>query len=255
MLTMVCLPLQVTFAPFHSNGPITQMSQSTLLMIRPLAQSKDFVRALNVQTGKRPATLYAPVIETRAIQATPPSKGQYLLFSSVNGVQFYADQTDNRDIPALCVGDTTAQAATKAGFSTFSAEGTASDLLTLAKSSADPAKGRLIYVCGAIVAQDIDEQLSKLGYDVQRCIVYEQIPKILTKQVLASLSKPIIVPVSSPNTARIFADQTQGYDLSQVTFVFISENARAPLAHTNATQTLADLPTRNSMITAVAAFL
>lgn len=224
-------------------------------MIRPLAQALDFVQALTMLTGKMPTMLYSPVIETRAILAKPPKNAQFLLFSSVNGVKFFADQTQNRAIPALCVGDTTAQAATKAGFSAQSAGGTASDLLTLAKSVADPAKGPLVYICGAMVAHDLDGQLAKHGFTTDRCIVYEQVAQPLTKQARVALHSPTVVPVTSPNTARIFADQTAGVDLSNVIFVFISENARAPLSHTKSAQILASSPTRDAMIRAIAPLL
>ena len=224
-------------------------------MIRPLVQAMDFVQALTSLTGKMPTTLYSPVIETHSVAAEPPKQAQFLLFSSVNGVKFFADQTENRTIPALCVGDTTANAAKDAGFTAQSAGGTASDLLKLAGSVADPAKGPLIYVCGAMVAHDIDGQLCELGYVTQRCVVYEQSPQALTNKALSALKYPTIVPVSSPNTARIFADQTAELDLSAVTFVFISENARAPLSHTNAAQILATGPTRDAMISAISDLL
>jgi uroporphyrinogen-III synthase len=227
------------------------MPNPTLLMIRPLAQAQDFVQALNAQTGKSPATVFAPVIETRACAFDPPNAAQFLLFSSVNGVKFFAAQTENRDIPALCVGDTTAKAAQSAGFMAESAGGTAADLLQLVQSKADPQNGPLIYVCGALVAHDLDGQLTALGFISERCVVYEQTPQTLTKQALTTLITPTVIPVFSPNTARIFADQTANQDLSHITFVFISENARAPLSHTNATQILADAPTRDAMIHAV----
>lgn len=231
------------------------MPNPTLLMIRPLAQAQDFVQAMTAQTGKSPNTIYAPVIETRACTFDPPETAQFLLFSSVNGVKFYAAQTANRGIPALCVGDTTAKAAESAGFSAQSAGGTAADLLALVKSVANPAKDPLIYVCGAMVAQDLDGQLTSQGFTASRCVVYEQTPQTLTKQALATLKTPTVIPVSSPNTARIFAEQTANMDLSKVTFVCISENARAPLSQTNAAQILAKSPTRDAMIHAISPLL
>lgn len=252
---MVCLTLQVTFAFRHSNGPVINMPNQTLLMIRPLAQALDFVQALTVLTGKMPITLYSPVIKTHAIIAEPPKKVQFLLFSSVNGVKFFSSQIEERTIPTLCVGDSTAKAAADAGFSTQSAGGTASDLLELVKSVADPAQGPLIYVCGATVAYDLDGELAKIGFSTKRCVVYEQIPHALTKKALSTLLTPTVVPVLSPNTARIFAEQTAGMELSKVTFVFISENACTPLSHVKARKVLASSPTRDAMIRAISRFL
>ena len=231
------------------------MPKPTLLMIRPLVQALEFVQALNESTGKTPNTLYSPVIKTQAIIAKPPEKVQFLLFSSVNGVKFFATQTENRKIPALCVGDMTAKAAKDAGFSAQSAGGTASDLLKLVKSVADPANGPLTYVCGALVAHDLDGHLAKIGFSTNRCTVYEQTSTPLTKQAFSALQTPTVVPVSSPNMAQVFAEQTTRMELSNVILVFISENACAPLSHKKAKQILATAPTRNAMIHAVSQFL
>ena len=59
----------------------------------------------------------------------------------------------------------------------------------------------------------------------------------------------------SPNTARIFAEQTAGMELSNATFVFISENACAPMSHIKARKVLASSPTRDAMIHATSRFL
>lgn len=231
------------------------MAHPTLLMIRPIAQAMDFVQAFTAQTTKFPKTLYSPLIDIQSRPIAPPTQAQFLLFSSVNGVKFFADQTLDRTIPVLCVGDTTAKAAQDAGFATQSAKGTATDLLDLVKSVADPENGAIVYVCGTTAAHDLDGHLRDMGYTATRCVVYEQIPQILTKQALLALQGPAIIPVFSPNTARIFAKQTADLDLSSVTFVFISENARAPLEHIKAAQILAKAPNRKAMTAAISSLL
>ncbi len=232
------------------------MPKPTLLMIRPLPQARDFVQALTDQTGKAPPTLFSPILQINPITADPvPDNAQFLLFSSVNGVNFFATQAQSRAIPALCVGETTAAAARAAGFSAQSADGTAQDLVELAIKLANPEKGPLIYVSGAIAATEIDAQLAKRGIETQRRIVYEQVAQNLSGEALKSLKTNTIIPVSSPNTAAIFATQTDGIDLSSITLVCISQNAAAPLQNTNATQIIAQSPTRAGMIAAISRLL
>ena len=232
------------------------MPKPTLLMIRPLPQARDFVQALTDQTGKAPPTLFSPILQINPITADPvPDNTQFLLFSSVNGVNFFATQAQSRAIPALCVGETTAAAARAAGFSAQSADGTAQDLVELAIKLASPDHGPLIYVSGAIAASEIDEQLTKQGIQTQRRIVYEQIAQNLSGEALKSLKTNTIIPVSSPNTAAIFATQTDGIDLSSVTLVCISQNAATPLRNSNAIQIIAQTPTRAGMIAAISRLL
>ncbi|MEJ6709541.1 MAG: uroporphyrinogen-III synthase [Amylibacter sp.] len=232
------------------------MPKPTLLMIRPLPQARDFVQALTDQTGKSPPVVYSPILQINPLTAEPvPDNTQFLLFTSVNGVNFSATQTHSHAIPALCVGDTTTQAARSAGFSAQSAGGTAQDLVELAINVANAEKGPLIYVSGTMVATEIDVQLAQRGIPTQRRIVYEQAAIDLTKEARKSLKKNTIIPISSPNTANIFAVQTTELDLSFVTFVCISDNAASPIRNTNATQIIAQTPTRAGMITAISHLL
>ncbi len=229
------------------------MLKPTLLMIRPHRQATEFVQALPKLSSH---VIYAPVLEIQQRPLDPiPSDTQALLFSSVNGVTYFAEQSDNRRLPAYCVGETTAAAATKAGFIAHSADGTAADLLALAKANLKPKDGAVIYISGAMVAHDLDSQLKSLGYDAARRIVYEQSPQVLTPQAIDALKSPTVIPVSSPNTAHLFAEQTADLDLSLATFIFISENARAPLKHAKSKQILAESPTRAAMLAAVDAHL
>jgi uroporphyrinogen-III synthase len=225
-------------------------------MIRPLPQAQSFVQALTAQMAQQPQVIYSPVIEICAVKAPfPPHDSQYLLFTSINGVKFYAQHTQNRGTPALCVGETTAAAAQESGFKAQSANGTAQDLIRLVKSTAKPENGPLTYVSGAMVAHEIDLPLKALGFQAERLVVYEQIQHDLTEEAQSALKASTVIPIASPNTARIFAEQAEKKDLSQVTMAFISENAQEPLQHVNCRQIIAETPTRNGMIAAVSSLL
>ena len=225
-------------------------------MIRPLQQAKDFIAAFCEQTGHEPTVQYAPILNISPRKSDPlPANTQYLLFSSVNGVAYFANQSDDRTLPALCVGETTTAAAHDAGFKAESADGTAEDLVNLAKIRATPENGPLVYVSGATVAHDIANTLADIGFQAERRIVYEQTTVPLPQSALDVMRSPTIIPITSPNTARAFADQTTDVDLFQTTILCISENTRRPLTHLNVKTIVADAPTRSAMITALSHLL
>ena len=225
-------------------------------MIRPLQQAKDFIAAFCDQTGLEPTVKYAPILNISPRKSAPlPANTQYLLFSSVNGVTHFANQSGDRTIPALCVGKTTTAAAQNAGFKAESAGGTAQDLVNLAKIRASPESGPLIYISGATVAHDIANTLADFGFQAERRVVYEQTTVPLSPSTLDVMRSPTIIPITSPNTARAFADQAAHVDLSLTTILCISENALRPLTHLNAKTIIADAPTRSAMITALSRLL
>lgn len=253
---MFFLDMQVTFAPCDSNGSIKNMPQPTLLMLRPLKLAHSFVAEFTEQTGKKPNVIYAPLFETQAVQMDPiPENTDFVVFSSVNGVQHFAAQSASRTSVALCVGDATADAARRAGFAAYSANGTAADLIALAQSHAKNLSQTLVYACGAVVAHDIDGDLRALGYNAVRRVVYKQNELPLSGDARAALENHTVIPISSPNTARYFVKETQGLDLSRTQFVVISQNAAKPLIAAKDQIFFASKPSRSAMILATAKLL
>ena len=95
-------------------------------------------------------TIIAPLIEIvpANIMPAPPSRGAVLLFTSSNAVRVFAELTDHRNWKVLTVGDATARAAKKIGFTdVISAGGNWTDLAGLTKHAV-PKGTELVHLCG-----------------------------------------------------------------------------------------------------------
>jgi uroporphyrinogen-III synthase len=79
-------------------------------------------------------------------------------------------------IPALAVGEATAEAARAAGWRAEAAGGTAEDLARLAAARLDPAKGPLLLAVGEGYALDLQADLRRLGFRVIRRVAYAATP-------------------------------------------------------------------------------
>lgn len=232
------------------------MSEPSLLMIRPPAQTDDFLTAFRGSTGKTPKVLVSPVLRIVPSEGPAlPTDGTLLLFTSVNGVAAWAARSSQRDIPALCVGENTAQAARTLGFAAQSADGTGADLLKLALDRATLAD-RIYYISGEEAALDIAAGLRAQGFQAQRLVLYAQRQVDLTDEARAALAQnSVIVPVFSPKTAAYFKAQIEGLSLFDCHILCISAAAAAPFAGLKQPSTrapvIADSPTRAAMITAL----
>ena len=123
----------------------------------------------------------------------------------------------------LTVGDRTAVAARRAGFTTaLSAGGNADDLVELVQDNCNPGGGPLLYAAGADQASDLASRLSSAGYDVETAIVYRTVPtKGVTSNAATGLEAGTIdgVLFYSAKSADCF-----GHQLGQAGLSPLSEN-------------------------------
>ena len=119
----------------------------------------------------------APMTEYVEIPADVPDFDRYqaIIFTSAQGVNLFARKFHERLPIIFAVGDATAQAAAKAGFSrVYSAAGDGRDVVELIKSKkTDLRLERLLHICGEDTAQDIGELLSGSGLVVTRVPIYK----------------------------------------------------------------------------------
>ncbi|MGC9417513.1 MAG: uroporphyrinogen-III synthase [Rhodovulum sp.] len=179
-----------------------------LLLTRPRLQSDRFARALSDRVGQAVAVLTAPVMEIELFDAPIPLEGVGgLVFTSENGVAAYAGVSDNRTLPAYCVGDRTARAARAAGLRARSARGTAVELIQ--DIAADPPGGRLLHLRGEHARGDVCGGLAAQGIDAADRVVYAQralpfAPDVLQRVAAAPLT---LLPLFSPRSAQLVAEQ------------------------------------------------
>lgn len=139
-----------------------------------------------------------------------PERGEELIFTSRNGVRAWIRSGLTGPTRAYCVGDATAEAAQAAGFSAISAGGTAEDLGKLIREEAPTA--RLVHLRGAVHRGDLAERLSAEGLAVRAVTAYRQQEKPLSAEALGVMNggDPVLVPLYSPRSARLFATAWNG---------------------------------------------
>jgi uroporphyrinogen-III synthase len=178
-----------------------------------------------------------------------------LIFTSAAGIEVYAGLTDDRTLPAWCVGDRTAEAARDIGLQATSAGGDAAALVAL-MAEARP-EGRLLHLHGAHTRGDVAERLVEAGLRAEACALYDQLsvpPGTALAGVLAH-DGPIIAPLFSPRSARLFAEAV-GPDAPRLQPVALSAAVRDALPDPLARRTpIADGPDAPAMIRAMAALI
>jgi len=133
-----------------------------------------------------------PMLEIRFVAgATVDLNGvQALLFTSANGVRAFAAAEKRRDLPAFCVGDTTAVAARSAGFTRVeSAAGNVEALANLVLQKLKPADGALLHAAASVVAGDLAGLLKKDGFELRRAVLYSAEPATALTPLTAAALK------------------------------------------------------------------
>lgn len=179
-----------------------------LILTRPAAQARRFAAAVEERVPGRFDIHVAPVLEIVPVAAAPDLGGlSALLFTSENGVRQFADRWGRRDIPALCVGARSAEAAKNAGIGKVpSADGDAGDLAALVRRVL-PEGARILHLRGRHSTGALAEDLTVAGYDARDCVLYDQKPRALPADVrrLLGSSRRLLLPLFSPRTARLLA--------------------------------------------------
>lgn len=226
-----------------------------VILTRPRAASERFAEALRAEVGPvrvaiLPLLEIAPLIDRLDLDGVAA-----LIFTSAAGVEVFAGLTPDRDLPAWCVGDRTAEAARQIGLKATSAGGDAGALVTL-MAQAMPA-GRLLHLHGAHTRGDVAERLSRKGLRAEARAIYDQVTVTPGDAFAAALAHdgPVIVPLFSPRSARVYAE-VAGSDATAVQPVALSPAVRAALPGPLAARTVvAAAPDAPAMIRAVRALI
>ncbi len=156
--------------------------------------------------GWRP--VIAPMLRVipAAADLPDPAGVQALLITSGNAIPHIAGSF--RGVRLLAVGDSTAERARRAGFTTvISAGADAAALAVLARSSCNPEAGPLLLAGAAGEGEPLATALRQAGFDVLRHAVYEAQPVAdLPPDAIADLGGNRIAAgmFYSPATARAF---------------------------------------------------
>ncbi|MBP7000047.1 uroporphyrinogen-III synthase [Amaricoccus sp.] len=230
-----------------------------LLITRPRPQAEAFAAAVEAALPGRFAPVLAPLLAIAPRTAPVDLAGaQALLFSSANGVEAFAAASAERGLPALCVGDMTAEAARAAGLAAESAGGDVEALARLALARARPGAGDLVHVRGVHAAGDLVGRLRAAGAAARALELYEQVavPPPPDAAALLAAGGVSVATAFSPRSAALFAAAARaaGWPLGGVTLVSLSAAADAAHAAPEPLRrVIAPRPDRAGMLAALAA--
>ena len=96
-----------------------------------------------------------------------------IIFTSANSIKFLDLKSIDKNLLCFCVGSATEKKARSVGFqNVIAAEGNVENLKELILQNFNQKDGNLIYISGETVSVDLDHQLSKEGYNIERLINY-----------------------------------------------------------------------------------
>ncbi len=122
---------------------------------------------------------HLPVIKIEKIKTKKINFQNYkaVIFTSSNAIKFLNVEKFDSQIKCYCVGKHTELVAKKAGFiNTISSEGTVDSLIELIIRSFDNKSGKLLYLSSEFISKDLDIDLIKAGFSVERISNYTTLP-------------------------------------------------------------------------------
>lgn len=188
-----------------------------ILITRPEEQAQAFAQALK---GMGYTTLTEPMLTINSVPFTPPDLQEFqaLVFTSVNAVRFFAQQSLNRHIPVFCVGDKTAEVAKSHGYSVvYSASGAGEGLAHLIVSRSEDRKRPLLHPRAADIAVPLQRWLAGHGMTLVPLIVYKaEKTRVLSPVCQEALlgGRIAMIPFFSKRTAESFLALVQELGLT-----------------------------------------
>lgn len=188
-------------------------ARHAVLITRPAAdaaRTADRVQALGWTPVLAPLLTVAP---QPFAHPTRPAHIDAILVTSSNALPALAALAGLEGTPLLAVGDATATRAQAAGFTAVSsAEGDATDLVSLARQRCAPGTS-LLLACGAGQGRDLVQELRQAGFRVHRRVAYATRPvQTLPEAAAQALGDDVLRAALflSADTARVFVHVLPG---------------------------------------------
>lgn len=219
-----------------------------MIVTRPDPQGAAFAAAIREKWDASIRIIQSPLLQIVPVAVRDDLSGiGAVVFTSVNGVAQAAALGVPHGTVAYCVGEQTAAAAAKAGFSPVTGPGDAKQLITMILARR-PA-GTLAHIRGRHTRINIANALTKAGFQCRDVIAYEQQARRLTDaaQIALQGQDHVVVPLFSPRTSAIF--QSAGPFAAPLHIVAISAAALPDLPSAK-TVTVAETPDGSAMLRA-----
>ena len=187
-----------------------------ILLTRPLEDSREMI--LKFQSLGHEVT-HMPLISIEGIKYEDLNFSDFkgIIFTSSNAIKFLDTKLVDKKINCFCVGSATESKAKSIGFQNiFAADGNVNNLKELILQNFNSSDGKLLYVSGEIISNDLDQILISEGYNIQRIINYKANPVEKFSDTFIEklkLNMPEIVYVYSQNSAISFLNLIKNYEL------------------------------------------
>ena len=187
-----------------------------ILLTRPLEDNREMI--LKFQSLGHEVT-HMPLISIEGIKYEDLNFSDFkgIIFTSSNAIKFLDTKSIDKKINCFCVGSATESKAKSIGFQNiFAADGNVNNLKELILQNFNSSDGKLLYVSGEIISNDLDQKLISEGYNIQRIINYKANPVEKFSDTFIEklkLNMPEIVYVYSQNSAISFLNLIKNYEL------------------------------------------
>ena len=187
-----------------------------ILLTRPLEDNREMI--LKFQSLGHEVT-HMPLISIEGIKYEDLNFSDFkgIIFTSSNAIRFLDTKSVDKKINCFCVGSATESKAKSIGFQNiFAADGNVNNLKELILQNFNSSDGKLLYVSGEIISNDLDQILISEGYNIQRIINYKANPVEKFSDTFIEklkLNMPEIVYVYSQNSAISFLNLIKNYEL------------------------------------------
>ena len=187
-----------------------------ILLTRPLEDSREMI--LKFQSLGHEVT-HMPLISIEGIKYEDLNFSDFkgIIFTSSNAIKFLDTKSVDKKINCFCVGSATESKAKSIGFQNiFAADGNVNNLKELILQNFNSSDGKLLYVSGEIISNDLDQILISEGYNIQRIINYKANPVEKFSDTFIEklkLNMPEIVYIYSQNSAISFLNLIKNYEL------------------------------------------
>ena len=187
-----------------------------ILLTRPLEDNREMI--FKFQSLGHEVT-HMPLISIEGIKYEDLNFSDFkgIIFTSSNAIKFLDTKSVDKKINCFCVGSATESKAKSIGFQNiFAADGNVNNLKELILQNFNSSDGKLLYVSGEIISNDLDQILISEGYNIQRIINYKANPVEKFSDTFIEklkLNMPEIVYIYSQNSAISFLNLIKNYEL------------------------------------------
>ena len=190
-----------------------------IIITRPIEDSLELINNLKIMGH---TITHLPLINIKKISHKFIDFKNYkgIIFTSTNAIKFLDTKNIPKNIQCFCVGESTEKKAKNFGFyNAISAGSNVDALIELIVRTFDFNIGKLLYVSSEIISKELDIELSKKGYSIDRITNYtSEAVKKIEQNTLDFINKniPDVIYVYSEKSAINLKDLINKYSLVDV---------------------------------------